>query len=157
VHEIGTLSERLVHGVRSDALSIARLRVRGLGRALIRRLLRAGLADPDALREASEDVVRRALNHRGAFARLREKLQSDTPPAEPQRYPVVADAGHLMAAEPIAPYGEEVPAEPPAPLLIVNLRERRVTYRGHEIPTRPTRATSATSCCGPSSARWPTT
>jgi len=35
-------------------------------------------------------------------------------------------------------YGSAViEEEPPAPLLVVNLRERRVTYRGHEIPTRP--------------------
>jgi hypothetical protein len=44
----------------------------------------------------------------------------------------------MRVAEPIAPYGaSEPPTEPPAPQLIVDLRERRVTYRGRAIPTRP--------------------
>jgi len=137
--EIESLSERLVHGVRPDALGIARLRVRGLGRALIRRLVAAGYGDADALRAAGPDAVRKALNHRGAFAALWAKLNNDEQqPVTPPRYPTAAPVVHLMAAEPIAPYGTEAPVEPPAPpLLVVNLRERRVTYRGHEIPTRP--------------------
>jgi DNA-binding response OmpR family regulator len=32
---------------------------------------------------------------------------------------------------------QDVPAEPPKPVLVVDLREWRVTYLGHEIPTRP--------------------
>lgn len=52
-------------------------------------------------------------------------------------YPAQVDAPVLMAAEPVATYGSPPVEEPPTPLLVVNLRERRVTYRGQEIPTRP--------------------
>lgn len=44
----------------------------------------------------------------------------------------------LRVAEPLGTYGaSEPPAEPPAAQLIVDLRERRVSYRGRAIPTRP--------------------
>jgi len=135
--EIGVLSDRLVHGVHDDGVSIARLRVRGLGRVLVRRLVAGGFATPEAMRTAGEDVVRKALNHRGAFAALWAKLKGDEEPAVPARYPTPA-VETLRVAESIAPYGAaEPPPEPPAPHLIVDLRERRVTYRGRAIPTKP--------------------
>lgn len=135
--ELDELSERLLHGVRADAVPLARLRVRGLGRALVRRLVSAGLADADALRAAGAEAVRKALNHCGAFAALWAKLsEEEPPPAVPSRYPEAVAESALRAAEPIAAYGEER-AEPPEPLLVVDLRERRVTFRGREIPTRP--------------------
>jgi helicase len=136
--EIELLSDRLVHGVREDAVAVAKLRVRGLGRVLVRRLVTAGFNTPDAMRGAGEDVVRKALNHRGAFAALWARLAGDeaTAPA-PARYPM-PEVELLRVAEPIAPYCvSEPPSEPPAPKLIVDLRERRVTYRGRAIPTRP--------------------
>ncbi len=136
--DINLLSDRLVHGVRDDAVSVARLRVRGLGRVLVRRLVAAGFATPDAIRAAGEDAVRKALNHRGAFASLWAKLQGDEEPVRtPARYPTPT-VELLRVAEPITPYGSsEPPSEPMAPHLIVDLRERRVTYRGRAIPTKP--------------------
>ena len=57
--------------------------------------------------------------------------------AAPARYPTPA-VEMLRVAESIAPYGaSEPPSQPPAPHLIVDLRERRVTYRGRVIPTKP--------------------
>src|SRR5207248_11493473 len=85
--EINGLSERLVHGVRDDALSLARLRVRGLGRALIRRLVAAGLANENSLRAAGPDAVRKALNHRGAFTALWARIIEKPEPATPAPYP----------------------------------------------------------------------
>jgi helicase len=136
--EIELLSDRLVHGVRDDAVPVARLRVRGLGRVLVRRLVAAGFGTPDAMRAAGEDVVRKALNHRGAFTALWAKLKGDEEPARPPaRYPTPT-VELLRVAEPITPYGaSEPPSEPPAPHLVVDLREQRVIYRGHVIPTRP--------------------
>ncbi len=136
--DINLLSDRLVHGVRDDAVPVARLRVRGLGRVLVRRLVTAGFATPDAMRAAGEDAVRKAVNHRGAFAALWAKLKGDEEPARtPARYPTPT-VELLRVAEPITPYGSsEPPSEPPAPHLIVDLRERRVTYRGRAIPTKP--------------------
>jgi hypothetical protein len=135
--EIELLSDRLIHGVREDAVPVAKLRVRGLGRVLVRRLVTAGLATPDAMRAAGEDAVRKAVNHRGAFAALWAKLTADEQqPTAPARYPV-PEIDLLRVAEPIAVYGaSESPVEPPAQL-IVDLRERRVTYRGRAIPTKP--------------------
>lgn len=139
--ELDELSDRLVHGVRSDALVLARLRSRGLGRVLIRRLAAAGYASPDAVRAAGADVVRKAINHRRAFAALWAKLNEQAAPTAPARYPTATDqpAPVLMAAEPVAAYGADG-AEPPAgpgPVLVVNLCEHRVIYRGRDIPTRP--------------------
>ena len=136
--EIEGLSERLVYGVRADALPIAKLRVRGLGRALIRRLLAAGVDNAAALRAAGPDMVRKALNHRGAFAALWAKLSEEEAPRSPAPYPTGVEPVALKVAEPVAGYGEaKDKAEPPAALLVVNLRERRVIYRGQEIRTRP--------------------
>ena len=136
--EIELLSDRLVHGVREDAVSVAKLRVRGLGRVLVRRLVAAGFNTPEAMRVAGEDAVRRAVNHRGAFAALWAKLAGDEQPAiAPARYPM-PEIPVLRVAEPIGTYGaSEPPPEPPAAQLIVDLRERRVSYRGRAIPTRP--------------------
>jgi helicase len=135
--QIESLSERLVHGVRGDALPLARLRVRGLGRALIRRLVAAGYADVDTLRAAGAESVRKALNHRGAFTALWAKVSEPTAPPMPAEFP--ADPpGAVLLTEPQAPSDVRLGAdEPPAPALIVNLRELRVTYRGQEIPTKP--------------------
>ncbi|HWQ28817.1 MAG TPA: hypothetical protein VNN12_07325, partial [Dehalococcoidia bacterium] len=58
-------------------------------------------------------------------------------PATPARYEM-PEPELLRAAEPVAVYGVAEPAsEPLAPELIVDLRERRVTYRGRAIPTKP--------------------
>lgn len=136
--ELQGLSDRLVHGVRADAVPLAKLRVRGLGRSLLRRLIAAGFSDAGALRTAGQDAVRRALNHRGVSASLWAKLSEKEEPTIPAQYPVLAEVRPLMAAEPQAPYGsEEVPPPPPEVQLLVDLGERRVRYRGHEIRTRP--------------------
>lgn len=136
--EIEVLSDRLIHGVREDAVAVAKLRVRGLGRVLVRRLVAVGLTTPEAMLAAGEDVVRKAVNHRGAFAALWARLAGDeAKPVTPSRYEM-PEPELLRAAEPVAVYGAaEPPSEPPAPELIVDLRERRVTYRGRAIPTKP--------------------
>ncbi len=140
-HDVEELSERLVHGGRADALPIARLRVRGLGRALVRRLVDTGFGDADAMRNAGPEPVRRALNHRGAFSALWARLTEQVAPPAPARYPDAASGPVLMAAEPVATYGHgdgtRAVAGPVLPALVVDLRKPQVVYRGHEIPTRP--------------------
>lgn len=136
--QLEALSDRLVDGVRADALPLARLRVRGLGRALVRRLVAAGYEDADALREAGQEIVRKALNHRGAFASLWTRLCEQGEPRKPAPYPIEVVRPVLMAAEqPVSYVASPLERVPLAPVLVVNLRERRVTYRGREIPTRP--------------------
>jgi hypothetical protein len=68
------------------------------------------------------------VNHRGAFDRLWTKLTDSKPGLKkPARYPPAAAPTVLMVAEP--------PADDA--VLVVDLKANRVTYRGHEIPTRP--------------------
>lgn len=128
--ELEVLSDRLLYGVREDALRIARLRVRGLGRALLRRLVQAGFKSEESMREAGEETVKEALNHRGAFERLWTRLtQADEPPS-PSRYPEAVPELASIAAEPAVKYRR-------APALVIDLGERTVVYRGQNIPTRP--------------------
>lgn len=135
--ELGLLADRLIHGVRQDALPIAALRVPGLGRALVRRLITAGLATPDALRTADDLSVRSAVRHGGAFAALRAKLKEDATTAPRDTHARMSDGEWPRVAEPTAAYGAEGLDAQPAPRLIVDLRTREVSYRGRAIPTRP--------------------
>ncbi|MFZ5787080.1 MAG: hypothetical protein ACOY3Y_11620, partial [Acidobacteriota bacterium] len=119
--ELDALSARLVHGVRPDALALARLRVRGLGRAFIRRLVDANLGDVQTLRAAGAETVRKTLNHRGAFAALWARLRErEAPPLVAGGYPEIPTTAALRAAEPegtyegLAPPGEEIASEPHA-------------------------------------------
>jgi DNA-binding response OmpR family regulator len=91
------------------------MRARGVGRALLRRLVDGGLADPEALRTAGRDAVAAVLKHKAALTSLW--------PTQPQVQPAAPPA--------------QLTDEPPQPTLIVDLSSRRVTYRGHPIPTRP--------------------
>jgi helicase len=127
---IEELAQRLAFGVAADGLGVARLRVKGLGRAMIRRLVDAGLRDPASLKAAGRDGVAGVLKHKAATAALwavvdRSVAGYPDPAVEARSGARAADA-HSEDAEP-----------PPAITLTVNLRERRVTYRGIEIPTRP--------------------
>jgi len=135
--ELVTLADRLTHGVRDDALPLARLRVRGLGRVLLRRLLDAGLDSPEAILATGEKKAANALNHRGVFTRLWARLAEDQEPADPARYPEEAPGEVQRAAETAVAYqptGTTVPGEPE---LVVDLHERVVSFRGRQIPTRP--------------------
>ena len=132
--ELELLSDRMVHGVRADAVPIARLRVRGVGRALLRRLADAGLTSPDALREAGPDAVKAALRHRGAFNALWARLTEDDT-RTPRAVYAPAPGGSSLAAEPVTEYRPS--ANPQPSLLEVNLRDVEVRYRGHAIRTKP--------------------
>jgi helicase len=129
---LARLAERLTHGVREDALGVARLRAQGLGRALVRRLVDAGFRTPDELAAAPKDLT-------GAwFAAAR------TPPVPPRS--AQQSWAPLAPTIPVAVEGaaraadaEALPNPTTPPLLTVDLRERKVVYRGVEIPTRPPR------------------
>ena len=128
--ELAQLSERLMFGVRADAVPVAKLRVRGMGRVLVRRVVDAGFNDANAIVAAGQEPVRKALNHRGAFDRLWKKL-TEPKAGKPSPYPEPEEPEVLAAAEPTPAEGDDDAA------LIVDLKDRRVIYRGHEIPTRP--------------------
>jgi replicative superfamily II helicase len=125
--ELDSLADRLLFGVRGDVVPLAKLRVKGLGRVMLRRLAKAGFTDSESVRDAGANSVRAAINHRGVFERLWEKVGE---PGKVETYPTAAEPEVLAAAEPAAAPNDNA-------ALIVDLKERRVIYRGHEIPTRP--------------------
>jgi helicase len=148
------LADRLHFGVRANALPIARLRIDGLGRALARRLVDAGLGDLSALEAADRALLQRTLGHARAFAALEARLDA-TGMVTPAPYPalsggerplVIAEAASsaLVAATPVVGVAPAV-AElvPPAAAaatevaLSIDLRTLTVSFHGHEIPTRP--------------------
>ena len=125
---LDVLADRLAYGVTPDALPLARLRARGVGRTLVRRLVDAGFADRDALRAAGREAVAGALKHKTAMVALWAAVEHR--PTEPVG-PFTSAAGASRAAE------VDSPEQPSEPFLVVDLRSRRVTYRGHPIPTKP--------------------
>ena len=144
--ELEALSRRLALGVRHDALEVARLRVPGLGRGLVRRLVDAGYGDAGTLREAGSAKVQEMLGRGRAAGALWAKLEEQGGGEHLQRYPPAEPASALArllrVAEPTVEYeagAQQVPEEPEPgkPLLMVDLREHKVTYRGCAIPTRP--------------------
>jgi len=126
---LDTLAERLAYGVKPDALPLARLRARGVGRALLRRLVDGGFADPEALRAAGRDAVAGVLKHKAAMTALWTAVEKPAPANKSISAGVPAGTGRLADADP--------EAEPPQPTLVVDLSSLRVTYRGHPIPTKP--------------------
>src|SRR5262249_36562566 len=64
------LAHRLAHGVRADALPLARLRARGLGRTLLRRLVDHGITDLADIAKAGRDAVGEVLKNKAATATL---------------------------------------------------------------------------------------
>jgi len=125
--ELDMLADRLAHGVLPDALPLARLRARGVGRALLRRLVDGGLPDPEALRAAGRKAVAAVLKHKSAMTALWAVVGGPKP--DPITPPLTTGRGRL--AEPASD------DEPPEPALVVDLTSQRVTYRGHQIPTKP--------------------
>lgn len=145
--EISALADRLNHGVRDDAVSICRLRVNGLGRSLVRRIVTAGFSSPDAMRKADEESLRKAVNHKRVFPALTAKLKEKElrSPLHSQYEYSTPSIMLLTAAEPNEPYGDAPATQGSAPImlsvpppqLVVDLRQRRVVYRGKEVPTKP--------------------
>jgi helicase len=125
--ELDILADRLAHGVLPDALPLARLRARGLGRALLRRLVDGGFSDPDALRTAGREAVAAVLKHKAAMTAL--WAVAGGRPSDPMALVAANGGGRLADAAP--------DDEPPGPALVVDLTSQRVTYRGHPIPTKP--------------------
>ena len=126
---VDELAQRVAFGVGADALGVARLRVKGLGRAMVRRLVDAGLRDSATLRAAGREGVATVIKHKAATAALWAVVEHEK------------EAGYSEPALPVGARAADAPVEDPevpeTVALVVNVRERRVTYRGIEIPTRP--------------------
>jgi hypothetical protein len=128
---LDVLADRLTYGVLPDALPLARLRARGVGRALLRRLLEAGFGTRDELTAAGAEKVREVLRNKAAFAALWTAVGARSAQAQAAS---LSSSSSRAADAPAAPAEAEL-SQPV--VLTVNLREHRVFYRGVEIPTRP--------------------
>ena len=128
---IERLADRLTHGVREDAVAVAKIRARGVRRAFLRRLVDAGFRTREELRAADPEALRAVLRNKAALAALSAALgrKGSAPRYEP------AGATASGAADGDTP----APVAATAPVLTVNLPQRRVVYRGVDIPTRPPR------------------
>ncbi len=71
-----TLSERLLYGLEEDSLELARLRVRGLGRARIRKLVKEGFDSRKAIREAPMTILVMMIPEKIAIS-LKRAVESD--------------------------------------------------------------------------------
>ena len=114
---LSRLATRLAVGLRDDAVGLAALKVKGLGRGSLRRLVDAGLGDVDALAHASQEELRQVLNHRGRARRLYEhlaRLRQDAAAAVEETAPEVPPEAASLAAEGQAVYlpAGEQPASP---------------------------------------------
>jgi len=94
VRFLQALSTRLTSGVPSTGVDLCRIRLHGFGRTHVQKLLNAGLADMQAVRNAPGDVLKRALGSKMG-ARLRKYLDSGCaahaePP--PEELPMVEEA-----------------------------------------------------------------
>lgn len=125
---LDVLADRLAHGLRPDALPLARLRARGVGRAFLRRLVDSGFVDREALRSAGREAVASVLKNKLATASLWVAVEGTSQEPQPRAQ---VSGGASRAAD------AELPQDAAEPMLVVDLRSRCVTYRGHPIPTKP--------------------
>jgi hypothetical protein len=163
---VRALADRLTYGVRNDAVEIARIRARGVGRAYMRKLVDAGLlnkAFSAALWSALGRKKGRAAHSEPSDAGASRAADGNptvavaTTMAIPERPSRLAEPVALLTAAPVPLVQPDTPTASPVartsmaastapsvdalapPLLTVDLAERRVVYRGVEIPTRPPR------------------
>jgi DNA-binding response OmpR family regulator len=89
-----------------------------------------------ALQDGADDFITKPVSE--SKPPFRDKIQEALRKSGRQKHQhcaaIMGDAGVTTTERAKSRAG---PAEAPRPLLVVDLRECRVTYQGHEIPTRP--------------------
>ncbi|MDP8254811.1 MAG: DEAD/DEAH box helicase, partial [Candidatus Alcyoniella australis] len=126
VEQVHDLSLRLSQGIRGDAVELVGMKLRGLGRAALRKLVDAGIVGQDALEQAAEERLCEILGPKTGtrlFAQVREQ--------ESALVPQEIDAAPMDAVRPEA-------TDDPMPSLVLNLRLHCVTYKGATFDLRPT-------------------
>jgi len=125
VKYLGELSTRLTMGVAPEGLALCGIEEQGFGRTHVARLLRAGLGDPEAVRRASEAVLKRVVGPkmaerllkafgRGADAEKATRAHGRKKPPTPPHETCASGAKQepeASLAEPAAASGSEDPAE----------------------------------------------
>jgi len=126
VDQAHDLSLRLTQGIGNDAVELARMKLRGVGRAVLRKLVDSKVCDQNALEESSE-------------ARLCEILG---PKTGKKLFDLVREGAPtvLRQEEEAAPVGliePDVEADP-MPSLILDIKQHRVSYKGATVDLQPT-------------------
>jgi helicase len=148
------LGERLTFGVKEDAIALMKLRVPRLRRALVPRMRDFGLLDPEDIRKAGPEAVKRAIGPRrvvdGLFAKLEEVVSTasnDNPANGRAEYGAISNAPAPRAAD--EEQQETTVSEGPQPVvptavvaedavaLFIDIPARRASLWGTNIPVKP--------------------
>jgi helicase len=105
INRITTLSQRLIYGVTEKGLALSRIRIRGLGRTYINRLIGQGFDTPEALADLPLDELEKHLPRHLAerlyhhfhrqYEKKEEHVEKEKPPApleSRENQPVVREA-----------------------------------------------------------------
>jgi len=124
IESLSELSERLIDGIPTKGLALSRMRLRGLGRTYIARLVREGYDTPEALSALPIETLKKHLPDHLATA-LASHLGGKPDPIPRADRPLHPSA--IEADEPRGKYG--VPSKC-APILLVDLGQQMITYKG---------------------------
>lgn len=124
VRKLSELSERLIYGVTEKGLALSRIRLRGLGRSYIARLIREGYDTPEAISELPVEVLQKHLPER-----LARQLYLHFHPEETARMREENKARpSVQVKEDPASYTRIAP--PGSPILSVDPGQQALSYRG---------------------------
>lgn len=124
VQRLSEFSERLIQGVPAKGLALSRMRIRGLGRTSISRLVREGYDGPEALFSLPIELLKKTLPERLAAAvYLHLHLEKDPMPKED--HPHFRRENHV--SEP--PHGYPNRSEA-SPALLIDLDQQLIAYKG---------------------------
>jgi replicative superfamily II helicase len=126
VTKISELSERLTRGITAKGLVLSKMKVKGLGRAHIARLVKEGYDSPEALASLSIEALKEHLPERLAAALHRHFHQDRDRPSEERLLQV--ESGQVFET------AEEYRSEPePSPILLIDPDQQMITYRGIQV------------------------
>lgn len=118
INRITTLSQRLIYGATEKGLAISRIRIRGLGRTYVNRLLEQGYDTPEAIadlplteleKNLPKHLAERLYRHfHRQYEKKEETIEKEQPPAPPK----IREAQPVIHVAPVKSR-TEAPAPPP--------------------------------------------
>lgn len=122
VRSLSELSERLLQGVTAQGLALSRIRVRGLSRTAIARLVREGYDSPEALFSLPIEILEKYLSERVAAALSLSPLEND--PIQQEIPDFRRQRDHAREPSPGYPRRSEA-----SPVLSIDLDQQLITYK----------------------------
>jgi DNA-binding winged helix-turn-helix (wHTH) protein len=129
VKKLSEVSERLIYGVTVQGLSLSKIRLRGLGRTYIARLVKEGYDSPEALAQLSLETLENLLPQQ-----LAHQLYFHLHPGQseiPQRQEPSQLQGCIVGEAPVS-YQATVSSDSPA--MLIDLAQQAVSYKGIHVP-----------------------